>query len=142
MLSAETIMKRWLAGVQSPQAKEKFQQGVEAVTESPMEAAANAQDRMLRNVTASVVSGLWANRLRAVSLASWKQITGQKGGERLASGARQSEPKMRAHVTKMAPVWANIKATIRAMPKDTEDQALERVRTAIRMQKEAVGKTY
>jgi len=126
---AATLAKLWSDKMAS--SVDKYKSGVQGVTDSPMEAAANAQDKMLAGITDSVTSGRWAAGLRRKSLSDWKQQTVTTGGDRLATGARAAQPKMQQHLTQWLPVAADIKATAKSMPSGSIEDSVARVRMAI-----------
>jgi hypothetical protein len=115
---------------------DKYKSGVNAVTISPMELAAQSQDAMLAGVTDAITSGRWAAALRKRSLPDWKQQTATTGADRLATGARAAQPKMQQHLTAWLPVAQQIHDTAQGMPKGSIEDAVARVRMAITMAKQ------
>jgi hypothetical protein len=128
--------------MQNPSTTQAYTAGVQAVTQSPMAAAATpqAEQLYLQGVQASVSSGRRAAGLNSVSLQQWQALAAGKGAQRLSSGAQAAAPKVQAFFQKFGPVFANIKATVAAMPKGGMVNALARVQTAITMLQQAAGK--
>jgi hypothetical protein len=81
-----------------------YTQGTGAVQQSPMAAAAAAQDKMLANVTAAITSGQWAAALQAVPLSSWKASCAAAAGK-LAAGAQKGAQKYQAAIQALQPVY-------------------------------------
>ncbi len=126
---AATLAKLWADKMTS--SVDKYKNGITSTTVNPMEMAAQAVDRMLAGFTHAATSGKIAARLRAKSVADWKQAATTTGADRLASGARAAIPKMQAHLSTWLPVAADIKATAASMPKNSIEDAVARVRMAI-----------
>lgn len=137
--SVDSIVKRYLDGMTSGAAKSKYLEGIEAVTESPMEKAAAADDLYLQRVEESVRSGKRAAKLRATPLSRWKD-NAKKKVDRLASGATASADKVRGHFTKWTPIYEDISRTVQAMPKGSRQAAKDRVAKAIDMLMDAAGR--
>lgn len=142
MVSAENAVQRYLDGTGSGNAAKKYADGIEAVTESPMAKAASgvATQKYLESIRKSVESGYRQNRLNAVPLSRWKDGAKGKGKERYASGCRASADKVRAHFQKWAPIYQQISAECAAMPNNSTEDALAKVRRAIEISKQAAGK--
>jgi hypothetical protein len=102
--------------------------GVQAVTVSPTELAAQAVDRQVAGVMRAAQSGKTAARLRRVSRESWIQTTTTKGPGRLSDGARIGMPKVQAWAQVAAPVLQQVKEQVRATPKNNLEDGLNRVR--------------
>ena len=90
--------------------------GILRVTESPMEAAAEAAEKMLQNLLEAVQSGRWARSLKKVSLAEWKEATTKKGSARLAQGVQGATKKQEDYYNEVFPYLETIQAEIAAMP--------------------------
>lgn len=112
MLNAQEIASKWERNTQG--AVESFKAGVNAVTESPMAAAAKNADNYLRGVTEAVTSGKWQQGLNRVSLQDWKNATAGKGATRIAEGVRTSKPKMQAFLQDFLPHVQNVAASLPA----------------------------
>jgi hypothetical protein len=141
-LNGAQIAKRWLQGVSSTAAQEKYKEGVDAVTVHPGQLAAAQADKMKANVVAAIESNLWQTRVQKGTLGDWKTRTKAKGASRLSTGATASLDKYTEAANKMAPVWEDIKITAQGMPSNTMEEKLAKVRMSIEKQKAAVGKTY
>lgn len=138
--NAEQATKRYLESTQSGAARQKYIDGIQGVTESPMERAAQAEDLFLKRVEESVRSGRRAAKLRSTPMERWKANAIKKGAERLGSGAAAAADKMRAHMQRFGPVYDSIHEGVKSMPKGTEADALARVAFSMRKLKEAAGK--
>jgi len=105
--------------------------GIDAVTVSPTQQAAARQNEMLQKLTASVQNGKWAAGLSRVSLAEWKDAAKNKGVQRIAQGAQTAQPKMARFMTDWLPVADQISQTVKAMPKLTLQDSINRAAAAI-----------
>jgi hypothetical protein len=100
----------------------KYTQGINAVTVAPGQLAASQQAAYLANVQANVA--IWASKVAAVSLQSWKTSATTTGSARLGSGATKGQPKYQAFATVFIPQLANIVSGLPA--RGTFDQNLAR----------------
>lgn len=129
-VTAQEYAEKW--GRRLSAATEDIRRGVEKVSVAPGEAAAAAQDAMLANVVESINSGLWAKRVREVSLPEWKAATLDKGIPRIASGVQAAQPKVaRMAVDLLAAVDASA-AEANALPKGTLEDSINRMVTFTR----------
>lgn len=127
-LNAQAVTDAWASKMST--AGPAYKRGIESLTENPMAAAAQQQDRMLAGVQQAVQSGKWAAALNKVNFQDWKTVTATKGADRLATGATAAKPKMLTHMTKWLPVAAGISQTVKGMPKGSREAALARVGAA------------
>lgn len=89
--------------------------GVEAVTESPMDKAADKADKYLEGVQAAVSSGKYQQRLRNTPLSVWKDNTLNKGIGRIAAGVDAAESKVEAFFSELIPFQTSLQAKVDAM---------------------------
>ncbi len=113
-------------------ATEDIRRGVERVDVAPGELAAQAQDAMLQNFAESVNSGMWAARVRSVSLQDWKAATIDKGIQRIGQGVELAQPKMAAMAAELLPAVDAAAAAARALPKVTLEDSINRMATFAR----------
>lgn len=139
-LTAEAAVKRYLEATQSGAAKQRYKDGIEKVTESPMAKAAEADDLYLMRVEESVRSGKRRQKLLNTPMQRWKDNAKNKGADRLASGAAAAADKVRAHFQQWAPVYENISSTVAAMPKGGRENAKARAAKAIDMLMDAANR--
>lgn len=142
MITAEQAVARYMAGMSSSTATAKYKEGVQAVTESPMEKAASpaSMDLYLKRVQDSVTSGRRRDRLLAVPLDRYKSNAIAKA-DRLASGAKAAADKVRAHFSKWMPIYKSVSDTVKNMPKGGVEEAKARSGKAIEMLMQAAGRT-
>jgi hypothetical protein len=100
--------------------------GINAVTDSPMAAAAAKQQKMLSNLTSSVTSGKWAAGLLSVSTAAWQQACATKGQARYGAGVAAARDKIVAFQTQWQPFVAAQAAKVNAMPDLTLEDRLNK----------------
>lgn len=100
--------------------------GINRVQVAPGQAAAEAQDRMLAGVQQAVSSGRWARNVSAVSLQDWKTLAIEKGVNRIVPGIQASRAKNRPKIERLMNVEARIEGEIKAMPRDTLENRINR----------------
>lgn len=114
----------WKARMQT--AGTAYSDGIDAVTQSPMEAAANAKDAYAQGVNEAVASGRYERGLRRVSMSDWKKAAKEKGASRLASGANAAAGKVEKFFAVFGPKLMAITEQVRAMPKGTFEERQQR----------------
>jgi len=124
--SAQKSLERYLSSMQSSDTAERYKEGINGVTESPMAKAAAAKGKYLSGVQAAVSSGRYEAALNAVPLSTYKSNAIAKA-DRLASGAMAASSKQAAYFQRAAPVWQQIRDTVSGMPKGTKAAAMDRV---------------
>lgn len=124
-LTPDQISSKWNQNMK--QSIPFIQQGIDSVTESPMEKAASAKDKMLQNLTESVNNGKWEAGLRKVTLGDWKQKTKAKVAQRLAQGVDGAMNKRKAFDSWLVNKLNSVLPTISQMPDMTLQDSLNRV---------------
>lgn len=113
-------------------ATEDIRRGVERVDTAPGEQAAAQQEAMLQGITEAINSGLWASRVRGVSLQDWKNATLTKGLSRIPQGVEAAQPKMAAIAAELLPAVDAAAAAANALPKVTLEDSIQRMTTFVR----------
>lgn len=131
---------KWLQAMQSATAQSNYEAGINAYQGNPMQAAADADQKYLAAIQDAVQSGRRRAALLAVPAGVWKANAIGKGKQRLSSGAAAALPKVQAHFAKWTPIYQQVSQQVRAMPKNTIDDGLNRVRAVIVAFKQAAGK--
>lgn len=129
-VNATQLAEKW--GRRLKQATPDIQRGIEGVRESPMEAAADAQDKMLARLTESVRDGKWARGLRRVSLAAWKDAAITKGIGRIAAGVDGASEKMREFAEQLIDHENAGLSRIAGMPNVTLEDSIQRANAWMR----------
>lgn len=106
----------------------KIGKGVDAVTESPMEKAANAKDKMRANFNAAMDSGRTEAALRASPLGEWKTKTKAKVTSNLSAGVEAAMPKRQRFDQYLVTTLNAVLPNIAGMPDQTLDDSVARVR--------------
>ena len=122
--------EKWARRLQG--ATEDIRRGVTKVTTAPGESAAAQQDALLANFADSVNSGLWARRVRGVSLQEWQAATIDKGIGRIPAGVTAAQPKMAAMAAELLPAVDAAAEAARALPKGSIEQSIARMTTFVR----------
>lgn len=84
--------------------------GVQAVTQAPGQLAANAADRYVAGVQASLPK--FKANTAAVSLADWQNAAVNKGAPRLATGATAAMPKFSNVLTQLFPYIEQVRNSL------------------------------
>ena len=104
----------------------RVKSGVQSVSTSPTQLAANAVDRQVAGVQAAAASGKTQRALQAVSLADWQNAMINKGIPRIASGAQAAIPKMTNFLNQFIPyVQAGVQQ-LSQMPRGDIEQNIAR----------------
>lgn len=132
--SAEQIAAKWAERLGA--ATTQITQGVQAVTQSPMEKAAARAQAYLEGVQRAVSSGKYADNLRAVSLSDWKNAMINKGIPIIAQRAQQAKNKFRDFMVEWLSFQASVAAQLQSMPRGTLEQNIQRAVFVMRQAKE------
>lgn len=134
-LTPQQILQAWQQGMSNPQTATNYTNGINAVTESPMAAAATpaAMQAYVAGVQNSVNNGSRAAALNGVSISTWKNNATTVGAQRLASGAQKASPKYLAAMQKWAPLYAQASQAAAAItgPKGNLATALAKVQASL-----------
>jgi hypothetical protein len=104
-----------------------IQNGVQAVTQSPTAAAANAVTKWQQKMAQPSTASKFVAGLNGVSLQSWQSAMINKGLPRIASGAQAAIPKMTAFYNDFLPFVAGVQAKVKAMPSLTLTDSANRM---------------
>lgn len=126
-LQPQQISAKW--GTQMKGAVQTIQNGIDGVTENPAQKAILAIPKMVANVQAAAADGRIEAGLSKVDLASWKSNTKSKVAARLASGVDAAMPKRQKFDAWLVPTLNGVLPQINAMPHNTIDDGIEKVRT-------------
>ncbi len=88
-MSPQQIAEKWARNTKA--ATQSMKDGVQAVTDSPMEKAANRGDAMVAGVQRAVADGRWQAGLRRVTLQQWKDRMISKGIPRVSQGVTDAQ---------------------------------------------------
>lgn len=113
-------------------ATEDIRRGVEKVTEAPGIKAAAAQEKMKARLIASIDSGVWARRTRAVSVDDWRKKMINKGIPAISTGITEAADKVRSFAAQLLPAIDKAQGVIAGMPSVTLEQNISRATTFMR----------
>lgn len=102
--TAASAAQAWQTGFAG--AGQKYTDGINAVTVAPGQLAAAQRNAYVSGVQAS--APIWAAKVAAVDLQTWKNQATTVGAQRLATGATKGAAKMSAFMTKFLPVLSNV----------------------------------
>lgn len=128
MKSAQNVAQKWLRGVSG--SAEAYKQGVNEVTVSPGERAAQNIDLMIAKLQAMRDDGSLAQAMRDVTLDEWKQAAIQKGAQRLASGAQAAVGDMENFLVQFLPFADQVAKNL--PQRGTLEQNIERMNQNVR----------
>ena len=103
----------------------EIRMGINAVTENPMQKAADNDDKWILRLQESRAK--WKANTAAVTLDDWKTAAIHKGVDRIASGIDAARPKVIAFATRVIPYINNLLQTIDAMPDTTLEDSISRM---------------
>lgn len=124
-MTAEQIAEKWARNASA--ATQSMKEGVQGVTVSPMEKAANAQDAYLAGVQRAVSTGKWQRGLRSVSLAQWKDDMINKGIPRISQGVNNAKAKYTQFMRELMSHVGQIKQELETMPRGDLETNLNRM---------------
>ncbi len=134
MLSASQVAQKWGQRLQG--ASESIKQGVNNVTVSPTEKAAQAKDKYLQGVQQAAAEGRYEDGLRKVSLQDWQRAMTEKGVANLQNGVRAGVQNMEKFLREFLPYAQQVSDQVKAMPNVTEADAENRVLTNMRLMRQ------
>lgn len=111
-------------------ALEDVRQGVEAVTVSPTQLAAQNIDKMRDGLLRTIESGKTAKRLRAVTLEDWKAATLAKI-DRIPAGIEQARGKLTVFHEQRQRIQGTINTKLRDIPTRTLSDNIRRMTTQV-----------
>jgi hypothetical protein len=121
-VTPEQAAQKWASRLSG--ATTEIQQGVNSVTVAPGVAAARQKDVWLAKVTAA--KDKWASRVASVPLQEWQQKMLTVGVPRIAQGASANQGKVDAFMAQFLPHLDAGVAKIKAMPKATLADSIQR----------------
>jgi len=130
----------WKTSMQT--AQQKYTDGINAVTQSPMAAAAANTAGYIQGVTDAVSSGKFERGLQRVSITDWKTAATTKGAPRLATGAAAALPKVEKFWQSFGPKLDAATAQTRAMPKATFEDRMARAQAQMQAVHALKGQAY
>lgn len=83
-----------------------YEAGIDAVTVAPGQLAANQVNAYVQGVQQN--AKIWASKVAAVDINTWKNAAKTTGSQRLASGAAKGQPKVAAFMQAFLPDLTNI----------------------------------
>lgn len=129
-ISPSEFAKKWNRRLKG--ALPDIRSGVERVSESPMEKAAAAQDKMKARLIEAIDSGKWAMRLRSVSLDEWKKKLIEKGLPAISTGADLAIPRVEDFANQLLSFQKTAIAEIDRMPTLTLEDSIRKMEAWIR----------
>ena len=121
-LTPTSATAKWVANLSN--STQHITDGVNSVTVAPGQAAARQVQTWLARIQASAQK--WATNVSAVSLQEWQTAMIKVGIPRIASGAQAKQGKYAAFAQKFYPYLASGQAKVRAMPKVTLQDGINR----------------
>lgn len=135
-LNAQEVYNDW--ATQTKNRISKYKSGISRVSVNPAEKAAQKANEWAAGVQRALSNGKYVSGLQKVSLSSWQQAALGKGAQNIATGvdAASTKEKMLRHLADALPFAAQVKETIRAMPKGTFEDGMARGRRAAEMMRD------
>lgn len=122
----QEVAQKWAQRSQA--AASDYTAGVQRVTTSPTDAAANAHATWIARLQDPATVEKYQRKLRAVSLEQWKQAATQYGASRYSQGVAAKESKFEAAMVPLLQYIDNARAQVHRMPNATFEDRLQRSR--------------
>lgn len=116
-MTADQYYAKWSSRLSASQ--QQITDGVNAVTSSPMLAAAAAKQKMRNNIIEAIDSGKWEAALKAVPLDYWRNQMIHVGIPRISTGAQNAEAKVKGFAAELLSYIASAQAKVNALPDAT-----------------------
>lgn len=129
MLTAQQIADKWVNNTSN--ATEAYKNGINAVTESPMQKAANNVDGYVAGVQRAAQSGKYQRGLLRVDLPTWKNLAATKGANRLGTGVAAAKGKMQSFLGEFLPFLSGLQTQLSTMPRGSFEQNKARANAAM-----------
>jgi len=113
-------------------ATEDIRRGIQQVTTAPSQAAIAQKELLKQKINEAIDNGTWEAGLNAVSLQDWKDAALNKGVSRIAGGISAARPKLTKFYSELLPAVDAAAAEVRAMPKGTLEDSINRMVTYTR----------
>lgn len=123
-LTPAQAREKWQRNLKA--ASKDIEMGVDRVTESPTNKAADKIDKMRTNLNAAIDSGKVERGLRRVTLSDWKASMKGKGLQRLNAGVQGAAQKVEGFYAQLFPYQESLQAKISNMPDTTLDDNIQR----------------
>lgn len=128
--SAADVTAKWAS--RTTAASADYVKGIQAVTQSPGQAAAAKVNKMRAGIQEALDSGKWERNVASVSVTDWKDAAVNKGAARLASGVQAAQPKMQRFLTDFLPFQAQVVAQAEQMDDTTLEGRLQKALAVMR----------
>ncbi len=129
MITPTQAIAKWKQNLGN--AQNSFTMGVQGVTVSPMQKAADNAQKYVQGVQNAVNSGKWQAGLTQVSLADWQKAMTQKGWANMQTGINNLSAKAVGNMTSLINFAQQLKQQIASMPKATLADSKARVNAVI-----------
>lgn len=111
-------------------AGEAWKDGVNGVTVNPADSAIAQESLWEMKMQEAIANKTWRKGLQSVTLPGWKAKT--TGAQSKYTGAApQAAQTWNAFAQKAIPVWQQMRETVKAMPKGSREDAMNRIRATL-----------
>ena len=126
---ANAVAQKWTSKTSASQ--QDYVDGVQGTQKDPTQLAINNQQRLLANFTASVNSGKWANKLRAVGKGGWQQAVADKASN-FSTGVNAATGKVATAFAPLLQFENNLQQQVESMPNVTDTDRENRMLAWVR----------
>lgn len=123
--SVDQVVKKWTTNTKN--ATGYMTSGVQSVTTSPMEVAAQRLDKARTNYVARIDDGTMAAQLRKVTLSQWQDAMINKGVGRVSAGVDAAQSKTTDAFGKLLPYIQKGQDVVGKMPKTSLQDSKNRL---------------
>lgn len=110
------------------EATQDYIDGVMKPKRNPMQAAKAKKSKLKSNFNAAIDNGDWERGLDSISQDEWSRLASTKGGARYSGGVEAARGDIEQFHEEMSQVSARVEAIVDAMPDDTPEQRLAKMR--------------
>lgn len=132
--NAQKAIQKWKARTQS--AVQDYKDGVNSVTESPTQKAAQAVDKYALGCQRAVTDGTFVDGCNSVSTQEWKDAATGKGAQNFQTGVSKLSARAEAEMNNVIQFAKQLGQQVRSMPNVTEADAEQRMLANVRGMRE------
>lgn len=127
-LTSAQVAEKWQRNYSA--SAQSFEEGINAITQNPMEKAIASKDKMIQKWTAAINNGKWEAGLRSIGLAEWKAKTIRLGKQRMAEGAKEGMNNTKKFFDYWLPITNQLRDKIATMPNASKADRRARLNAA------------
>ena len=124
-LSPSEFAEKWARRTKA--ATQDMAKGIERVTESPGQKAAEKKDKWIKRLMEKETQDKWAQNVAAISLEEWKRRAKELGVQRVSAGVDKATNEMQEFAQQLLAYQESALQQIKNMPDVTKEDARARM---------------